>query len=286
LSGTSTLNFSLTFISPEQGCIPRTAQNIGSSVCLDDRGILQIDRIQEFGNFQSSTLSERVQSIVDSFRSKIQGSAVYRSRNQYRIYCNDGTGLVMKLDKKKSAIEFTTFDYNSGRSTNLVNPTCMCSVEDATGKDVVFFGASNGYVYQADKGTSFDGEDIEAYLRMPFNNAASPRMKKRYRAAVMEMVAYGYAEIRFQPEFSYGNERIASHPIVTQTVGGSGGYWDIESWDTFFYDARTTLTPIFKLKGSGLNIAMLFYTKSAIDAGHLFQGTTLHFSPRRLERSQ
>lgn len=284
LSGTSTLDFRLNFIAPEQGAISRTAQNIGVAVALDDRGVIQIDRIQEFGNFQSSTLSERVQPIIDALRTKVIGSAVYRSRNQYRLYANDGTGVVVKLNRKKGEVEFTKFDYNSGRTSNLVNPTCMCAVEDATGKDVVFFGADNGFVYQADKGSSFDGEDIEAWLRMPFNNSQSPRMNKRYRMAVMEMTSRGYSLIRVQPEFSFGDDRIASHETVSKEIVGGGGYYDADLYDTFFYDARLAQTPSFKIKGTGINMALLFYSKSDYDLGHLLTGITIHFSPRALER--
>ena len=148
---------------------------------------------------------------------------------------------------------------------------------------MVFFGGDNGYVYQADKGSSFDGEDIEAYLRIPFNNIA-PRTIKRFRKSLLEMSSVGYTSIRFQPEFDYGDAYFASHALQTATGQGTGGFWDVSTWGQFFYDARTVNSPEFDIEGSGLNMALIFYSKSDIDLGHALQGMQVHFSPRRLAR--
>lgn len=276
LNGTTTNTFQLLPLAPEVGAIPYTAQNIAMAYTLDDRGIIQITRSQAYGNFEHSTVSRLVQPIIDAMRSKVIGSTTYKSRNQYRVYANDGTGVIMGVEGQK-VIGITQFRYP-------VNPTCFCSGEDATGKDVIFFGADNGYVYQADRGSSFDGAVIESFIRLPFNNVKSPRYRKRYRKIVLEMSAVGYASIRFQPEFSYGDADVASHATQLVEVQGSGSYWDTGSWDSFFYDARVVASPQAEISGTGQNLSMIFYSSSAIDQGHTIQGAILHFTVRRLER--
>lgn len=276
LAGSSATDFALGLISDKAGGIKGTVQILGATYALDDQGIRQLSRSQSFGNFEDRTVSERIQSLIDAMQAKVVTSSVYRARSQYRLYGNDGSGLIMTV-KGDSVVGFTEFQYP-------VNVTCACSGEDANGKDVVYFGADNGYVYQADKGSSFDGAEIEAYLRMPFNNINSPRVIKRYRKAVIEMSSTGYTSLRFQPEFSYGDSDISPHILQTVDSQGTGGYWDVSTWGEFFYDSRTINNPEFNITGSGLNMALIFYSKSDIDLGHILQGCLVQFTPRRLSR--
>lgn len=276
LNGVTTTSFSRLPISKEVGAIPYTVQVVGKTYALDDRGIILTDRVQAYGNFVQNTITLAVQPVIDALRTKVAGSVVYRNRSQMRVFGTDGSGIIMTFGDQ-GLIGTTQLQYP-------VNPTCFACTEDATGKDIVLFGADNGYVYQADKGSSFDGAAIEAYLRMPFNNINSPRMRKRFNKAVMEMSATAYSAIRFQPEFSYGDVDIGTHRLQTGEVTGSGGYWDVSLWDNFFYDAKIVSSPTFSIEGSGLNMALLFYSSSAIDLGHLLQGCITHYSIKRLQR--
>lgn len=277
LNGATNNTFQLLPISKEIGAIPYTVHvAVGKTLGLDDRGVIVTDRTQAYGNFVQSTVSPMVQPLVDALRLKVMGTAVYRNRGQYRVYGNDGSGLIATFSES-GLVGITQLQYP-------VNPTCFASCEDGTGGDAVFFGADNGYVYQTDIGSSFDGAEIEAYLRMPFNNVGGPRIRKRFRKAVLEMAAAGYSSIRFQPEFSYGSPDVGTHRLQTGEVTGGGGYWEVDDWDSFFYDAQLVSSPAFSIEGTGLNMGLLFYSSSAIDLGHTLQGMLIHFSPRRLER--
>lgn len=276
LNGATSNTFGQLPISKEIGALPYTVQVVARTLALDDRGVISTDRTQAYGNFVQATISDAVQPIISTMRTKAVASAVYRSRGQYRIYGNDGSGIILGFDAER-LIGITQFQYP-------VNPTCVASCEDGTGKDVVFFGADNGFVYQADRGSSFDGAEIEAYLRVPSNTLGSPRMRKRFRKAVMSMSATGYSAIRFQPEFTDGDPDVPTHRLQTGEVIGAGGYWDIATWDQFFYDVRLVSAPEFSIEGSGLNMALLFYSKSAIDLGHVLHGMHIHFNLLRLSR--
>lgn len=276
LNGATNDTFSILPISNEVGALAYSVQVVGKTFMLDDRGIVVTDRTQVYGNFVQSTISQQVQPLIDKIRASAIGCAVYRNRNQYRLYSSDGSGIIATFGEQ-GLIGMTRLLYP-------VKPVCFACCEDATGNDVVLFGADTGYVYQADVGSSFDGAPIEAYLRMPFNNISSPRLRKRFRKAVMEMSATAYASIRFQPEFSYGDPDIGTHRLQTGETTGSGGYWDVDNWDGFYYDARLVTTPEFSIEGTGLNMALIFYNSSAIDMGHVLQGMLIHFSNRRLSR--
>ena len=279
LSGTSVADFQMDSIAPEVGAIAYTLQNLGVAYWLDDRGVIQITRTQAFGNFDNATASRNVQPVIDQMRTVVIASTAYKSRNQYRLYGSDGSGVVMTVSNGQYGPEFafTTFKYP-------VNVTCAWNAEDANGKFIVFFGSDNGMVYQADKGSSFDGAAIEAYLRLPFNHSKTPNVIKSYRRAQMEMTAVGYCEIRVHPEFGYGDPAVSTHLLNTVSVQGSGGYWDIDTWEQFYYDTTIVASPEFSISGDGRNMGLIAYSNSAIDLGHTLQGAVLSFTPRRIQR--
>jgi hypothetical protein len=276
LNGSSNNDFNLLPISPEIGAIANTVQVVGKTFGLDGRGIVVTDRTQAYGNFVQATISMAVQPLVDQMRTRVAGSLVYRNRNQYRIYGTDGSGLICTFNDD-GLVGITRLQYP-------VNLTTFANCETPAGDSLVFFGADNGYVYQADIGSSFDGAAIEAYIRLPFNSINSPRLRKRFRKAVLDMSATGYAAISFQPEFSYGSPDIGSARTQSGGVMGNGGHWDTDNWDGFSYDAQVVSAPEFSVEGTGLNMGVLFYTRSTIDVSHTLQGLLLHFSIRRLQR--
>lgn len=276
LLGSSSANWDLKMLTPETGAIEHTTQSIGFAYSLDDRGIIRISQSLNYGNFDHATMSRMVQPTINAIRPVAVASTVYRSRNQYRIYGSDGRGVIMSVEGDK-VTGFTKFEYP-------VNVSCVWSGEDGTGVERVFFGADNGFVYEANKGSSFDDAKIDAFVLMPYNTARSPRYRKRYRKIVLEMQSDEYSEISFNPEFSFGDADVAAHSTLTAATQGLGGAWDVATWDTFAYDSKATNTPEFSIAGTGTSLSILFYSRSAIDAGHSLDGAMVHYTVRRISR--
>uniref|UniRef100_A0A6M3K2U5 Uncharacterized protein n=2 Tax=viral metagenome TaxID=1070528 RepID=A0A6M3K2U5_9ZZZZ len=279
LSGDSVDTFFLDPLDNESGAIAYTLQHLYRNLCLDDQGVVDVTRAQEYGNFSLGICSRKIQDRIDVIRSKVTASSIYKHKSQYRIYANDGTGLTLTIGSGEYGPEyyFMPFEYP-------VYPSCAVTGEDSTGKDVVFFGSSAGMVYQADKGTSFDGEDIEFYIFTAFNNSKSPALRKRYRRAVIEMTNTGYTTLRFNALFSYGDSDIPTHLNDSIEVSGTGGLWDISLWDRFYYDAAFASLPSFSLSGTGTNVSVAIYGKTDEDLGHKLDGIIIHYTPRRLQR--
>jgi len=277
LAGTSTANFALGKLAPEVGAIPYTLQNLGASYALDDRGITKIRTAQEYGNFEHATVSRQIQRLIADMRSVVVASATYKTRNQYRLYGSDGTGISMTLVSTRDGLieEYSQFKYP-------VNITCAYSGEDANGKDVIFLGDSTGYVYQADKGSSFDGTAIEGVLRLPFYHFKSPAYEKSFTKAVFELETSGYSEIRVHPDFAYGKSEISQHPTTSLETQGSGGYFDVDYWEGFYYDSQVVANPEVSINGDGTNMSLVTYTNSDIDLGHTLQGTIIYYIVRHL----
>lgn len=277
LIGDNVSNFALDPISDEVGAIPYTQQRIGDVYALDDRGIVAVSQTDKFGNFSQSTVSRRVQPIIDTLRKVVVASTVYRSRDQYRLYGSDGTGVIMTVLDNFEGLVFSNFEYPD-------NIICATSGEDSTGKDVVFLGDDSGWVYQADKGSSFDGEKIESFLQLHFNNLRSPTVLKGFKKMVVELTAESYTSLRYSPEFSYADPDRPAHREEVISSQGAGGYWDAANWDEFFYDSKIVNTPEIRIDGSGTNIGIIIYGNSKIDFGHKIDGVVVHYILRRLVR--
>jgi hypothetical protein len=276
LLGSVVADFELKPVTPKYGAIPYTVQNLGEVYYLDDQGIRRLVPTQEYGGIADQPVSDLVLPLIELIRGQAVASAVYRQRGQYRLYAADGSGLILGI-KGRKLIGITSLQYPI-----VVNVTCVG--EDTTGKDVVFLGARDGYVYQCDKGSSFDGESIESFIRPVFTHSRSPAVRKRYRKGVLEVESRGYSQIRVSPEFSYGSEDVAAHRTEVLTTIGPGGYWDSAIYDTVVYDAQTVQNPEFSIEGTGTNIGLLAYSNSEIDLGHTIQGALLHYTPRRIQR--
>ena len=275
LVGNNIDDFQLNNVSNEIGALHYSIQQMENTFAFDDRGVVRIVASDAYGNFQQAVLSRRVQKIIDDMKLVFIASTIYRKDDQYRLYGTNGTGICMT--RVGDHYDFTTFNY-------LDFVACITYGEDVNGNDVVFFGTADGMVMQADKGSSFDGAAIEAFLTFPFNNFNAPTTIKTYRKATLEMSSKAYTEVSFSSELSYGSSLIPINEVLKQTIFGFGGLWDIVDWDTFFYDHETIISPAFRVNGTGNNLSATLYTKSAFDLGHKFDGIIIHYTPRRLQR--
>lgn len=277
LYGTSSSDWALVPLSSEAGAVAYTAQVIGTAIMLDDRGIRDLSATQSFGNYEYGTLSKPIQNKIDSLRGHAVASCVVRSKNQYRLFFDDGTVIVYGGRRGKSSLGFTTLNYGK-------EVTCICSSEDTDGTERIFFGSTDGYVYEDIKGTSFDGSAIEYWARIAFNHSKSPTLRKNYKLAFFDVDVEEYASVSVSYELAFGDISIQPTSSVSSELIGNGGYWDQFYWENFTWDAAYISNPRIKLQGTAKNISLLFYGNSEVEKPHTLQGVQLHYITRRMER--
>jgi len=277
LYGTSSADWALIPLSLEAGAVAYTGQVIGDAIMLDDRGVRRLSATQAYGNYEFGTLSGLIQDKIDDLRGHAVASCVIRSKNQYRIFFDDNSVMVYGGIRGKQSLGFTFLNY--GKPV-----TCIASLEDTDGTERMFFGSSDGFVYEDNKGTSFDGSAIEYWARIAFNHSKSPTLRKNYKLAFLDVDADEYASISVSPEIAFGDPNIQPASAVDKEVLGGGGYWDQLYWETFVWDSPFIQNPRIKLRGTGKNINFLFYGNSEVEQPHTLQGVQLHYIMRRLER--
>jgi hypothetical protein len=163
-------------------------------------------------------------------------------------------------------------------------PTFVSWSEDSDGNEIILFGDSSGYIYQAEVGYNFDGDAIEWAYRTPFMNQGSPHVRKSYKRAYIDIDAQRSFTMSISQDLSFSDYYTAQNNASTADFTGGGGYWDVDNWDEFFWDAETISERSIPLYGSGSNISLMFYGNSKYIRPFTIQSIEIHYIPNRLKR--
>lgn len=277
LYGTSSSDWNLVTLSFEAGAFDYTAQNIGQSYMVDELGIRQLQASQAYGNFEQAQISQLIRPFMEARIGSVIDSCIVRSRNQYRVFFNDSYCLHLTFNNNQ-LVGIMPIQHSD-------TMTCVCSVEGSTaGDEVILMGSDNGYVYRAEKGTSFDGEPIISYLNLSFSHFKGPRTRKRFRKAVYEITGNNYAAFDATYELGYATVEIEQGVTSSiETVFGNA-FWDSFSWDSFFWDGRTLLPAEQDLTGTAENLSLIIRGSSDLYRPYTINSAIVQFNPRRLMR--
>jgi hypothetical protein len=278
LYGNDSSDFNLVPFNEEAGARAYTAQYLGRGVVLDDQGIMSLDAVQEFGNFAASALSQQIAPLIDSLQEDYSpiASCISRKKNQYRLFYTSGQAVYMTMQQGK-VLGFT--------SITLPNDvTCMCSQEGATGKEEIYFGSSDGFVYQMDVGTSFDGDPITWSASLAFNHFGSPRAIKSFHKAVLEVTGNSYCEFSLTSSLAYDSPEFDQSDPSRATIELSSATWDNFTWDNFYWDSRALSPTEADITGYAENLSLIFSGNSDEFKQFTLHSAMVHFTPRRTMR--
>jgi hypothetical protein len=278
LTGNDSSDWLLEGLSDEAGAKRHSAQRIGQIVYLDERGVRSVAATQTYGNFKLGTYTSLIQKELDAKRRRGAlpvASATIKSKDQYLLLFGDGTGVSIYFGRKNP--EAMLFEYPFIASTAI-------HVSEVDGIERAFVGAEDGYVYELNVGTSFDGEEIEAFVQLPFGHQGGPRVLKRYHKAVAELIAGPDTTLAMVAQFDYG---VGLQPFAQEEVfgiSGGGGLWGLSNWAEFVWDSPTVAQAETYLQGLGANMSIIVFSSSATMDSYILQGMTVMFSPRGQKR--
>lgn len=284
LYGNDVSDFQLVLHSPNSGGKAYTAQNIGYSHFLGPRGVTQMVASQAFGNFQMNVLTKDIQPLIDQKRGMEISSTVIRNNNQYWLLFNDGSGIMMQIVQSNNMNAPTigpamAFDYGSDKVMNVTD-----SFVDVDGIDRVLAGATNGYVYELNKGTTLDGDSMRFNLMLHFTHSKSLRIRKNYRRTVFHVEARGYAEFKVGHDLGFGKRGIRQSRLQDETLAGQGGFWDSFVWTEFVWDTPMVDEINVYTPGNGDSIALIIAGDSEITEQFTLQTCIPYFKINRPER--
>jgi len=279
LYGTGVSNWQLTAYRAELGAYPYTIQDAGKTIFLDDQGVTTFETAQSFGNFAHNAISARLKAWVNSQRTKAVESCVSRDKSQYRLFFSDGYALYVTIAQTARGPAYYLMPML------FPNPvTWAYSSEESNGTETIFFGSTNGMVYQMEKGTSFDGAEIEHFLYLAWDFLKSPRTLKRFYDCTLEISGTGYATFSFSYELGYASADVGQPSSQAGVTNFSGGVWDTGTWELGIWDGQTLMPSHFDAPGEAENISIIIRGSSDYNEVSKISGAIIHYSLRRQMR--
>jgi hypothetical protein len=279
IAGNDVDDFQKLEITSSAGAVLRTPQSAGESpIYMDDAGLRRLSSSPAYGDFKMGTLTRLVEPL---FRQKrlagiVPNTAlVVTGKDQYRLFWNDGSGIALYMGREFP--EILPFKLP-------ITFFCSCSGELQSGEgDRLFAGAADsGFVYELDRGTSFDGDAIETYIRLAFNSLSSPMQNKAFHWFYCDVVCQDEITIGAAYDVNYGRDEAA----VASDVAASAGAPIVTTADNDNVDWTRPVQGQFAVEtpGFGRNIAVRLITSSSTARPHTFPSSTISFSARGLRR--
>lgn len=278
LYGNDASDWQLETLTNEAGALAHTAQKIGPVIYMDNRGIRSIATTSAYGDFTLGTMTQMIAPLLRAKLNTGQNPVAccrVRTLNLYRVFFADGTGISVYLGKKSP--EVMPIDF-------AIPITCACSAETSNSVEQIWFGSDNGYVYQMDKGRSFDGEIVSYHLRLPFTHHGLPHTRKRWHKVILEYDANGNAALSLTGEVDYADPGEPSLAEQTVPVYGGGGFWDAVNWDEFFWSAPVDGKQKVYIDAVGESLSLLVGGEADDEEAHTLQGLTIFYTVRGVVR--
>lgn len=277
LYGTSSADWNFTTYAEGVGSTDYSIQRMSDTYFMGKLGVTGLQATQNYGNFAQATLTNSIKTFINQKRLRVACSALSRERSQYRLFFSDGYALYATIVNGKllgaMQIQFSNTAY------------CASFDEDSSGNEVLLFGAaSGGYVYQLDKGSSFDGEAILTKLVLNFNHSKSPRTIKRYRKASVEMQATSYLSMRFGYSYAYASTYEIQPASTAHTSSLTTSSWDSGvTWDQagIYWDGQSIAPTEVDMVGNGENVQITLSSGTDYILPFTINSIILHYSPRR-----
>lgn len=276
LYGIGAASWNLVTFNTGAGALDYTIQNMAQTYWMDDRGVVSLQTSLNYGNFDQSTLTANINKFIEEKRTRVTYSTLDRRRSQYRVFFNDGTGLYLTSVNGQVMGSMPVY---------FPNPVYMADERKySDGSEASFFCSTNGFVYQMDKGTSFDGVAIDAYITLNYNSSGSARIRKRYRKCALEMSSNGFCQVSFGYLLGYSSTSISQALPVSYSTDVQVMQWDNFTWDNFTWDGRTLSPTECEMTGTAENVAIVFRSSTPYYQQFTINSAIVHYSMRRAMR--
>lgn len=276
--GTSAADFQFRDVAKKSGAKPGTGQHATGPLFLDDGGVRTIEAAETFGNWRMGSITRHFKPF---FEKKAKNNVVpvlsmkVTGRDYYRIFFSDKTMLTVYLGRKLK--EGMPIEYP-------FQAHCVVSAELAgDAAETHYVGAEDGYVYELDRGRSFNGEKIFAFARLAFHDSNSPHRNKRWALVKVQCDAPANAEIFLTAEAAYGSPEYLAGGEQVFTVAGGGGLWNDSNWNQFYWSAQYVGEAQARIEAKGENLSISVISETADEDPHILTAMTLYHSERGMK---
>lgn len=266
--------FSTSSLTTTSGCLSNTVQRVFDDLLyIDDRGLTSLEATQKYGDFETKSYSKNIQKTLTTNFSNIIGVHVDKLLNQYRVFLSDGFGLIFTFSMSSSKYSSSSYKTIKGITTfrYLVGVSCVCDR---------FFGSTDGYLYEFDSGTSYNGNPIDTLLSTSYFHYNSPSIIKRFKEVYLEgSIPYKLA-FSVKADFDYRNVDYIRSTTQGDLVisGGMGANYDSGVYGESRYGESENQTSVYYVSAYGTNMSLSVRTSSKYIEPHVLSSMVVHYS--------
>lgn len=276
LYGLDQTSFSLVTFNTGTGALPYSQQNMFDSFVFDNLGIISIRTTLNYGNFISNTLTRNIFPFIQQEREKLTCSATCFDKAQYRAFFSDGYGLWLTVINEQ---------YLGSGVVLFPNPVYVIDTTDLqNGSSAAYFGSNDGqgYVYQMESGTSFDGANLSAFITLAWDPIKSPRILKKFRGASIEIQGDTYVAFQLGYQIGYGSANIGQPTAIPSSSQFAGQVnWDAFTWDNFTWDGQTLSPSDIDMTGTAENVQVTISSQTNYIGSYNVNSIIYHYTNRR-----
>jgi len=306
MTGTDPTTWAIGLIGERMGAELDTGQKLDAVYGMGAIGVTKFARTLTFGNFAGGVISQQVQPLIVQYVNDTNCSRIVRASNQYRVYFDDGTFMIMFIPvagqsnmpgvsaaQASNAVAF-------GLGAYPVAPVSMFTDVDWYGNEQCFWvDGTTGYAFHDTVGNSFDGANIVSYLRLAYNFLESPGYTKFFRRADFDFETAAFFNMSYLMTLDYSTQAEsnlfdayiddpAAAPTFYAFPNADQVTWEADlPGPTFTYlqwDSQNIGVARAELQGTGEGATFLLYNKGATVYPYILQGYTLYSELRRLQR--
>lgn len=305
-------------ISSDSGAIEYTVATFGNmTLYCDQYGIRTVDQTDLSGAFIGKPLSDVVSPWLrprlsakkywlDSRAAQVPLFAhSVRAKNQYRVWFTDGYVLCMNMNAMDTSPRFTLlrYGYNFGASDFVpLTPIAYSSCVDITGTERIHIAHWNRkstdttgenyptlfkYVFEMEKGWSFDGQDFPARLTMNLSFLDTPFDYDQIRKIELHAADYNNTTLfagfgtKYGEEGSYTGMTLGSTFVPAGRNAAGAIALDYTPFSKMINVASRGRPLYLKFKNS--STATGDTSASAIEPPHILQALLVQYTPARQE---
>lgn len=281
LYGSGVSTWDLRPLSDTNGAYPRTVQDTPMGpLALDESGLKPLTASDSFGDFESTTISQKVGKLLEARRGLATCSCVLQNGSQYRVFFSDGTVLCLTFNGSRMA------GYSLLRLP--ISPTCCWAGRDAQGNEMLIVGAQDGNVYRFDVGFSLAGAAIDCYVRTGPLSPAGVRGECHFQKVALQIQTSRQLNMLVQAEYDYQLSPADVSRAIATDVSASPSSWDIGNWDEMTWDSGDErpgiVNPEVRLDGRGMNVSLLLYHGVEIKPPFTLESGVLLYRPVYLRK--
>lgn len=269
LAGTTIQDFSLQPVTKNVGCVaPDTIQEVGGDVMfLGPEGLRLLGATDRIGDFSLGVVSKPIQPEMTSLISANStfASCVIKQKSQYRIF-GYNTNISAPNAKGILGTQVTGEATGGIAWAELVGFKCFVADSDYQNQtETIVFANNDGYVYEMEQGSSFNGSNIIASFATPYVPINDFRMRKTFYKLYLYTDPQGSVTTSVNLKLDFDDQGSIQPPTITfSNDTGSVGFYGSSGakYGTTVYGDKLKKQFQTQVVGSGFSVSLQFVSDS------------------------